>query len=324
MLLAALVVFTAGSALCAAATTLGWLTAARVLQGIGSGSGPTLARAILRDRHGAEQSIRLLSYIMAAFGVIAVIAPIVGGVLVEEIGWRAVFVFGSLYGVVCIVLVWFRLRETPSAEWTSGHGIARYFMNYAALAKSRSFMLLASANAAVYGAMFAWIAGAMFVLIEGLDLAADAAGAYYAVSIIGFVCGSVMAGRLQVRFTPLQVIAGGIVICLTASIVGWGISDIRAPLAVIVPGFAIMIGIGFVVPPATALGIAPFPEMAGAASAFIGFIQMTVSSLTVLGVGYLYDGTAGPMMILMAVLSAVDLGIYVPFLGRLRDRLISR
>ena len=54
VLLVALVTFTAGSALCAASTSLGWMTAARALQGIGAASGPTLVRALLRDRHGAE------------------------------------------------------------------------------------------------------------------------------------------------------------------------------------------------------------------------------------------------------------------------------
>jgi len=324
VLLVALSVFTAGSALCATATSLDWLIAARVLQGIGAGSGPTLARAILRDRHEAEQSIRILSYIMAAFGVIAVIAPIVGGILVERVGWPAVFVLGSLYGMVCLALTWFLLDETRPAEWAASRGIVRNFRSYAVLVRSRNFMLLASANTAIYGAMFAWIAGAMFVMIEGFGQAADTVGAYYAVSIMGFVFGSALAGRLQVRLTPLQVIAGGLVICLAASIAGWSVSDVRAPLAVIVPGFAMMIGVGFVVPPATALGIAPFPEMAGAASALIGFIQMAASSLTVLAVGFLYDGTAGPMMILMALLSAAGLGFYVPFLGRLRDRMISR
>lgn len=324
VLLVSLVVFTVGSALCAAANSLGWLIAARVLQGIGAGSGPTLARAILRDRHGENQSIRLLSYIMAAFGIIAIIAPIVGGFLVEKVGWPAVFVLGSFYGMVCFALVWFWLDEVRPEEWAAGRGISRNFQNYAVLVRSRNFMLLAGANTAIYGAMFAWIAGAMFVLIEGLGRAAGAAGAYYAVSMVGFVFGSALAGRLQVRLTPLQVIGGGIVICLAASIAGWSISDIRTPLAVIAPGFAMMVGVGFVVAPATALGIGPYPEMAGAASALIGFIQMAASSLAVLAVGYIYDGTAGPMMILMAVLSVVGLGFYVPFLDRLRDRLISR
>lgn len=324
VLLVSLVVFTVGSALCAAANSLGWLIAARVLQGIGAGSGPTLARAILRDRHGENQSIRLLSYIMAAFGIIAIIAPIVGGFLVEKVGWPAVFVLGSFYGMVCFALVWFWLDEVRPEEWAAGRGISRNFQSYAVLVRSRNFMLLAGANTAIYGAMFVWIAGAMFVMIEGLGQAAGAAGAYYAVSIIGFVFGSALAGRLQVRLTPLQVIAGGIIICLAASIAGWSISDIRTPLAVIAPGFAMMVGVGFVVAPATALGIGPYPEMAGAASALIGFIQMAASSLAVLAVGYIYDGTAGPMMILMAVLSVVGLGFYVPFLDRLRDRLISR
>ena len=324
VLLVSLVLFTLGSALCAAANSLGWLIAARALQGIGAGSGPTLARAILRDRHGAKQSIRLLSYIMAAFGVIAVIVPMVGGVLVENIGWPSVFILGSLYGVVCIALVWFGLEETRPAESAVKRGISKNFQSYTVLLKSRNFMLLAGANSAIYGAMFAWIAGAMFVLIEGLGQAAGAAGTYYAVSIVGFVLGSALAGRLQLNLTPLQVIAGGIIICLAASITGWSISDIRTPLAVIIPGFVVMIGIGFVVAPATALGIGPYPEMAGAASALIGFIQMAVSSLTVLAVGYIFDGTAGPMMILMAVLCFGSLGFYFPFFDRLRDRLISR
>lgn len=121
VLVGALIIFIAGSALCAAASSLGWFAVARALQGIGAGSGPTMARAILRDRHGAERSIRILSYVMAAFGVIAVIAPMIGGVLVAEIGWRAVFVFAALYGAVCLALVWFRLDETRPARGM-GHG----------------------------------------------------------------------------------------------------------------------------------------------------------------------------------------------------------
>ncbi len=324
VLVVALVVFTAGSALCAVAPSLGWLTVARALQGIGAGSGPVLARAILRDRHGAESSIRILSYVMAAFGVIAVIVPIVSGVLVDRIGWRAVFVFGALYGLVCLALAWFRLDETRPPEGAAGHGIARYFRSYAVLARSRSFMFLAGANTAIYGAMFVWIAGSVFVLIDGMGLSADKAGAYYAVSVIGFVVGSGLAGRLQARLTPLQVIAGGLVLCLAAATAGWAVAHMPAPLAVVIPGFVMMIGIGCVVAPATASGIAPFPEMAGAASALIGFLQMAVSSVAVLAAGLLYDGTARPMMILMTALSAAGLVLFVPFLGRLRDRMIPR
>ena len=324
VLIMALTTFMVGSLLCAAANSLGELTAARAIQGIGAGSGPTLARAILRDRHGAETSIRLFSYIMAAFGVIAVFAPMIGGVLVETMGWRAVFVFGALYGTLCLALVWFRLDETRPAEWATGHGMARFFRSYRVLMKSRGFMLLAAANSAIYGAMFVWIAGAMFVMIDGMGLAADAAGAFYAISIVGFVIGSAGAGRLQARLTALQVIGAGLVLFIAAGFVGWSLAGIHTPLAVVGPGFALMMGVGLVVVPATASGIAPFPEMAGAASALIGFLQMAASSLTVLAVGFLYDGTAAPMMILMAGLGALGLAFYAPFLRNLRDRIIPR
>ena len=324
VLLFALAIFVAGSILCATATSLGWMIVARALQGIGSGSGPTLARAILRDRHSADSSVRILSYIRAVFGGIAVVAPIVGGVLVAEIGWRAVFVFGALYGAVCLALVWFHLDETRPPELAAGHGLARYFQSFAVLSRSRSFMYLAAANTAIYAAMFAWIAGAMFVLIEGMGLAADAAGVYYAISIIGFIFGSAIGGKLQTRFTPLQVIGGGVLFFLAASLAGWSVSDIREPLALIVPGFAMMVGIGLIVPPATASGIAPFPEMAGAASALIGFIQMATSSVSVLAVGLIFDGTAGPMMILITVLGAASLALFLPLTGQLHERLLRR
>lgn len=324
VLLFALTAFVIGSIMCAMATSLSWLVVARALQGLGSGSGPTLARAILRDRHGAESSIRILSYIMAVFGVIAVVAPIVGGLLVESIGWRSVFIFGALYGSICVALVWYRLDETRPAELAAGHGLARYFRSFAVLARSRYFMFLAAANTAIYAAMFAWIAGAMFVLIEGMGQPADAAGAYYALSIVGFVVGSALGGKLQIPFTPLQVIGGGIVFFLAASLSGWVFSGIREPLAVVGPGFAMMMGIGFVVPPATASGIAPFPEMAGAASALIGFIQMAASSISVLVVGLIFDGTATPMMIMITALGAASLILFLPFLNQLRERMIRR
>jgi len=142
--------------------------------------------------------------------------------------------------------------------------------------------------------------------------------------VVGFVVGSGLAGRLLARVAPLRVIAGGIVLCLVAATAGWAVADVPEPLAVVIPGFVMMIGIGCVVAPATASGIAPFPEMAGAASALIGFIQMAVSSLAVLAAGLLYDGTARPMMILMAAFSAAGLVLFIPFLGRLGDRTIPR
>ena len=67
-------------------------------------------------------------------------------------------------------------------------------------------------------------------------------------------------------------------------------------LTVIAPMFCYNIGVGFIMPNTMAGAIAPFPHMAGAASALMGFIQMTSAALSGALVGFLYDGTATPMM----------------------------
>ena len=75
----------------------------RVIQGIGAGAAPAVARAVIRDIYGQERSGQAMSYIMAGFGCIAVANPIIGGVLTDWLGWRAIFVYMTAYGAIIIV-----------------------------------------------------------------------------------------------------------------------------------------------------------------------------------------------------------------------------
>lgn len=320
-----LVIFVAGAVLCAVANGLGLVIAARVLQGIGSGAGPTLARAVLRDLYGPERSGRVLSYIMSWFGIIAISAPMIGGGLAENFGWRAVFFFAAVYGLVCLFMVWRCLPETAPGSESAGNA-RRIFHSFFVLLASRNFVLLALSNSLLYAAMFSWLAGVAFVLIDGLGLSADGAGIWFAVSLSGFAIGSALAGRVSRRFSALQLVAAGTMLCLAASVVGCGLAlaGVANAVALIAPGFVIMAGVGMVIPPATASGIAPFPEMAGAASSLIGFFQMAFAALAVMVVGYLFDGTAFPMMFEMACLTAAGLAVFAPLARNMSVRVLPR
>jgi hypothetical protein len=84
----------------------------RALQGLCAGAGIVVGRAIIRDRfHGAEAQ-RLMSQITLVFGVAPAIAPVLGGVLLNAFGWRAVF--WLLLALVIALLTWAskRLPET--------------------------------------------------------------------------------------------------------------------------------------------------------------------------------------------------------------------
>ena len=60
-----------------------------------------------------------------------------------------------------------------------------------------------------------------------------------------------------------------------------------------------MVGLGIVMPAGTAGAIAPYPHMAGTASALVGFSQMGMGSITGALVARLFDGTAVPMALLI-------------------------
>jgi EmrB/QacA subfamily drug resistance transporter len=100
-----LVVFTAGSAMCGLATTLGWLIAGRVLQGVGGaalspGSLSVLAAAfpIPRER---TQVIGIWSGVS---GVALAAGPLLGGLLIQASGWQAIFFVNLPIGVVALLL----------------------------------------------------------------------------------------------------------------------------------------------------------------------------------------------------------------------------
>ena len=249
--------FVLASLMCAIAETLEIQILARALQGMGSGAGPALARAVMRDVYGPERSGPVLSYIMSLFGVVAIAAPVIGGGLVEGFGWRAVFVFAAAYSAPCVLLIWRVLPETAPLG-TVDATLGRAFRNFSALLARPTFMILTCCNTAFYAGMFVWLVGAVFVLIEALGLSAGPAGILFAISLSGFAFGSLAAGRLAGRHAPLRLVAAGGLICLAASVVGtvlaWaGITHVAA---VITPGFVVMVGIGLIIPPATSAGIA--------------------------------------------------------------------
>lgn len=326
VLIASFAVYAVAAVLCALAGGLGFLVAARILQGIGAGAGPTLARAVLRDVYGAERAGPMLSYVMAAFGLIAVAGPGIGGVLVETFGWPSVFVLAACYGVLCLVLVWRGLAETAPLAGRAARGVGDAFRGFAVLLRSRIFTLLMLANTLIYGAMFAWFGGSVLVMVDGLGLGTDAAGGWFALSIAGFVLGAMAAGRLGGRTPPLRLFVAGSALCLVASATGaaLALAGVSGEAALIAPGFALMLGIGLSIAPAIAAGIAPFPEMAGAASALISFVQMAVAALIVQVTGLLFDGTAAPLMVEMTVLSAGGLLLFAPIARHAGARVLPR
>jgi EmrB/QacA subfamily drug resistance transporter len=126
--MAGLVVFTIASALCGLAGSPLVLNLARALQGIGGGMMFATSLALLASAYHGHDRATALGFWGATTGAAVAIGPLVGGVLVEAIGWEAIFFVNVPIGIAALVLTRARVRESraPSGAAVDWLGTATF------------------------------------------------------------------------------------------------------------------------------------------------------------------------------------------------------
>ena len=113
---AGLVLFVAASATCALASNIGWLIAARAVQGAGAAIVMPLALAQISAAFPPERRGWALGIYASTAGLSTVLGPIVGGVVTEGLAWQWIFWLNLPIGLVTAALAIARLRETYGAK----------------------------------------------------------------------------------------------------------------------------------------------------------------------------------------------------------------
>ena len=251
----------------------------------------------MRDLYGREGAARAMSYIGTAMGLAPAVAPVIGGYLTVWFGWAASFVFLGAYGFVILVVVWRSLAESLATKDHHAIRAGRIVANYGALLRHRRYMGYALTCCFCYAGLFSFISGSSFVLIDVFGVAQQNFGYYFAMAVGGYMTGTYVSARITGRIDPEKALSVGIRLTAASgavmAVLAW--SGIDHVAAVMAPMVTYMIGLGIVMPQSQAGALTPFPHLAGAASAFLGFIQFAFAALIGIGVGNLYDGTQVPM-----------------------------
>jgi len=113
---ASMALFILGSVLCAQAQTMEQLILFRAMQGIGAGGVLPLAFTIIGQLFSLEQRARMQGLFSGVWGVSAVIGPLIGGFLVDQVSWRWVFLINVFPGLLAVGLVWFAWRDARPGE----------------------------------------------------------------------------------------------------------------------------------------------------------------------------------------------------------------
>jgi len=310
LMLAGLVLYVVASAVAASAGTVEVLIAARFFQAIGMCSGPVLGRAVVRDLYDRESAARLLSYMAVIAGFAPVVAPIIGSQLHVTFGWRANFVFVTLYGVIALAVVALHFGETNRRLDPEALRLRRMAGNIRTLLSSRLYLGYALTASCVGSGMFAFLSGSPFVLLRVLGFTASDFGYLFALSMSGYLIGSWISGRFVLRLGMDRLLGIGTVLTLIGgvSMAALAALQVNHVAAILGPMFFYMFAFALVLPQAMAGALTPFPQIAGNASSLIGLCQYGLSAIVGTAVAALFDGTQLPMagaIGVMALLSAL-------------------
>ena len=293
----------AGLALCAAASVaaafapgLGTLALLRAVQGIGTSACAVIARTVVRDLYSHEHAAQLLARMMIVFGLVPMVAPLIGGRLLVAWGWGAVFWLHAAVAAALLVSVARGLEETAPSErraLTPGQ-IAAAFRE---LLSHRGFMAAFCVLLAMQIGIMAWVTSSAFVLIRGFGVSPDGYALLFALVMLGQIFGAWASSRLVMRHGIARMLAAG---CSLGALSGGAMAALAFTgvahwSAVALPMLVFLFASSLVLPHATAAALTPFPRIAGTAASLMGSVQFVCGALVSAALGAAFDGSARPL-----------------------------
>ncbi|MGU3574457.1 multidrug effflux MFS transporter [Brucellaceae bacterium C25G] len=256
-------------------TNVETLLAARFFQGVGAAVGVTVSRAIVRDLFTNEASARVMNLIGLVLAVGPAVSPTLGGVTMYYFGWHAVFIIMVLLGISVVLTAVFVIKETGTPDPKRLH-VRPLLSSYGQLLCSRYFMYPSLAVAGATGALYTAATILPFILMQRIGMSPMAFGLGMLLQTSFYLSGGILFRVLMNRFSATQLAMVGYIIIVLASLVMTLTLNLFEPtyLRVMLPMSCYVFGISFVMPQMTSAGMAPFPKMAGSASALMGFFQM--------------------------------------------------
>ena len=274
-------IFTVASAGCALSQTVGQLVMFRALQGLSTGAGIVVSRAVIRDMFPPAQAQKVMSQVTIYFGVAPAIAPIIGGWLFVHLDWHSIFWFLTGVGVVLWAANFRLLPETLHATQRQPFNVHNLMQGYRQLGSDGRFLLLALASGVPFNGMFLYVLSAPAFLGEHLGLAPQQFFWFFVLTISGIMAGSWTSGRMAGRIPPKQQIRYGFVIMLLVSMinVAANLLFVPHPAWALLPIAGFAFGWALMVPVVTLLVLDLYPERRGLSSSLQAFIGSTANGL---------------------------------------------
>ena len=276
----------------------------RAVQGLASAGSVVISRAVATDLYRGREMTRFFGLLMTINGIAPIISPILGSLLLEYIGWKGVFFFLAIIGIV-VLLFCLRLKESLIIEKRLKGSVLSTFFTFGKIIKNRMFMSYVGIESFLLAAMFAYISASPFILQSFYGLSAFTFSLCFGANGAALVIGANIGGKLSNR-TALSfgVLGFGVVVLYTISTLiiqpNWFLVEIGF--------FLMLLMMGLTFPAISSLAMESERQYAGSASALLGFTPFFLEGIVspLVGIGNIFYATA----VVILVCAFISLIIY--------------
>jgi DHA1 family bicyclomycin/chloramphenicol resistance-like MFS transporter len=300
-------IFIAGSLAASMASGFMSLLLARAVQGLGAAAPRVLAIAIVRDRFAGRQMARVMSFAMAVFIILPVLAPGIGQGVLSVGTWRHIFDLLLVVGVV--VALWAGLR-LPETVHVADSGPLPMRQAISQVLGNRQTLGYGVASGLVFGCVLSYVASAQQIFVDVYDLGAAFPLAFGAIALtIGTAAltNARFVERLGMRFvshTALAIFLGLSLVLIAVQLAG--LANVWVFMVLMAVLFFVF---GLVAPNFNALAMEPQGDNAGMASSLVGFLSTAVAAVAAAIIGHMFDDSVLPLGIGFAVLSVLAFAV---------------
>lgn len=279
VILVSMFLYTLGSVGCALADSAGTFLLLRIAQGLAASGGFIASRAMIRDAHDADSARRAMSQVMLLFALSPAIAPVLGGWLHDQFGWRSVFWFLSGFGMMLVVMGFF-IKETLVHEQRQSIHPGAVVRVYIDSLRNKRFPALILSLAFAFAGLFLYIAGAPTVIYDFLGLGSEDFGWLFIPIVVGLMVGASISSRLAHRWPANRTISAGYGLMIIAAMLNLLATAFTTAsiLTVIGPLVLFVLGLAILMPAITVLALDCLPHHRGTAASMQGFLQMVTNA----------------------------------------------
>lgn len=270
-----LAIYLVSSLMATFAPDVTWMVVARTLQGVGSAVGIAVSRAIVRDQFTGQNSARIMNTIGMMLALGPAISPTIGGFVLELFGWREIFWCMLIYGMLLMLAVALFQVETNRFKGLHHISAKRLAQNYVLLLKDARFLRPSLLVAFSLGNLYTMATVLPFVLIYEVGLSPSEFGLSMMLQSGSFILGTIITGQLLKYVDARKLIPAGLVgIGLSAcSMTILMLTQAPSVFTVMAPVMLFAFSLALFLPATFTSAMQEFPQIAGAASSVMGFLQ---------------------------------------------------